>query len=209
MHPASPLPSRAPDDARHQQVCDAVRALVAERGANISMDAIAARAGCSKQTLYARYGSKQALFAQVTHESMATANLPPVATADALPRALLAFAEEHLAHLAEPETIGTARLVTAQAGQFPYEVAALYQSYIGTLQSRLASWLQQAMRRGLLRHDDPHFAAELLLGMIVGLDFDRQRHLSPHRDDPAERSRWAVFAVDSFLRAFAPPAFRS
>ena len=209
MPSPSPAAPRQADDALHQLVCDAVRALVAERGVNISMEAVAARVGCSKQTLYARYGSKKELFAQVTHEGMATTHLPPVPTAATLPRALLAFAEEHLAHLAEPETIGTARLVTAQAGQFPEEVATLYQAYVGTLESRLATWLQQAMRRGLLRHDDPHFAAELLLGMIVGLDFDRQRHLAPHRADPAERSRWAAFAIDSFLRAFAPPVSRS
>ena len=58
---------------------------------------------------------------------------------------------------------------------------------------------------GLLRHDDPQLAAELLLGMIVGLDFDRQRFLVPHRDTPQAQARWADFAVDSFLRAFAPP----
>ena len=61
------------------------------------------------------------------------------------------------------------------------------------------------MRRGLLRHDDPHSAAELLLGMIVGLDFDRQRFLVPHRDTTDLQTQWAEFAVDSFLRAFAPP----
>ena len=65
------------------------------------------------------------------------------------------------------------------------------------------------MRRGLLRHDDPHAAAELLLGMIIGLDFDRQRFLVPHRDSAGAQGRWAEFAVDSFLRAFAPPAPRS
>ena len=61
-------------------------------------------------------------------------------------------------------TIGTARLVTGQAVQFPDEVRALYRIWIDGLQGRLAAWLQQAMRRGLLRHDDPHCAAELLLG---------------------------------------------
>ena len=42
------------------------------------------------------------------------------------------------------------------------------------------------MQRGQLRHDDPHFAAELLLGMIVGLDFERQRFAVPHRDNDAD-----------------------
>ena len=65
------------------------------------------------------------------------------------------------------------------------------------------------MRRGLLRHDDPHCAAELLLGMIVGLDFDRQRFMVPHRDTTQAQAQWAEFAVDGFLRAFSPPVSRS
>ncbi len=210
MHDAPSTAAAAPaDDARHQRVRDAVRALVAEHGVAVSMDAIAARAGCSKQTLYARYGSKQALMHQVACEGMAATALPEAPSAGTLRQALVAFAEDHLAHLCEPRTLGTARLVTAQAQQFPDEVAQIYQSYAGALLDRLAGWLQQGMRRGLLRHDDPHCAAELLLGMIVGLDFDRQRHLAPHRDAPEARSAWAAFAIDSFLRAFAPPASRS
>ena len=153
-----------------------MRALVREQGVQISMDAVAARAGCSKQTLYAHYGSKQALLLQVLND-------------DARNKA--------------------SRLVTAQASQFPDDVRSLFEPVIAGLQRRVAAWLQQAMRRGLLRHDDPQFAAELLLGMIVGMDFDRQRFLVPHRDSTQAQAQWAEFAVDSFLRAFAPAPPRS
>lgn len=203
-HSAPPATQRK-DDARHRRVREAVRALVAERGVHVSMDAVAARAGCSKQTLYARYGSRQALMAQVALDGVTRARLPSMPTAATLRQALQAFALEHLDYLSRPSTIGAARLLTAQAQQFPGEVAELFTNGAGALQTQLANWLQQAMRRGLLKHDDPHCAAELLLGMIVGLDFDRQRHLAPHRSTSSERARWARFAVDSFLRAFAPP----
>jgi AcrR family transcriptional regulator len=187
-----------------------VRELVREQGVQISMDAVAARAGCSKQTLYARYGSKQALLLQVLSEDsrnrVTLAGTPDAATLRPL---LVAFARDHLARLSAPDAIGTARLITAQASRFPDEVRELFDTCVGGLQERLAVWLRQAMRRGLLRHDDPHFAAELLLGMIVGMDFDRQRFLLPHRDAAAEQAAWADFAVDSFLRAFAPPTSRS
>lgn len=210
MQPTPPAPAAIPaDDARHQRVRDAVRALVAEHGVNVSMDAIAARAGCSKQTLYAHYGSKQALIHQIARDGMSATRLPQAPSAGTLRQALLAFAEDHLAHLAEPRTLGTARLVAIQAQEFPHEVAQMYENYAGALLERLAGWLQKAMRRGLLRHDDPHCAAELLLGMIVGLDFDRQRHLAPHRDTEQARAAWAAFATDSFLRAFSPPGPRS
>jgi len=210
MDASAPPASRPYDDARHQQVREAVRTLVREQGVQISMDAVAAHAGCSKQTLYARYGSKQALLLQVLSEdSRHDTRLAGVPDAATLRPRLVAFARDHLARLSEPGTIGTARLVASQASRFPDEVRSLYAVWVAGLQERLAAWLQQAMRRGLLRHDDPHFAAELLLGMIVGLDFDRQRFLVPHRDTTARQAQWAEFAVDSFLRAFAPPVSRS
>ncbi|MBD9368195.1 TetR/AcrR family transcriptional regulator [Xanthomonas sp. XNM01] len=194
-------------DARDERVHAAVRALIAEQGVQISMDAVAARAGCSKQTLYARYGSKQALMLRVIGQRLAHASLQPALTAEDLRSELQQFAESHLARLGEPDAVGASRLITAQASHFPEEVADLFEAGAGALVVRIASWLQQAMRRGLLRHDDPHCAAELLLGMLAGLDLDRQHCLLPHRDADA-RARWARFAVDGFLRAFAPPAPR-
>ncbi|KAG1309060.1 hypothetical protein G6F63_016438 [Rhizopus arrhizus] len=48
-------------DARDERVFDAVRELLAQQGMQMSMDAVAQQAGCSKQTLYSRYGNKQQL----------------------------------------------------------------------------------------------------------------------------------------------------
>ena len=188
-----------------------MRALVREQGVQISMDAVAARAGCSKQTLYAHYGSKQALLLQVLNDDVRNkaSQLAGQPDAETLRDSLLGFARDHLVRLSAPGAIGTARLVTAQASQFPDDVRSLFEPVIAGLQRRVATWLQQAMRRGLLRHDDPQFAAELLLGMIVGMDFDRQRFLVPHRDSTQAQAQWAEFAVDSFLRAFAPAPPRS
>ena len=115
----------------------------------VTAESVAARAGCSKQTLYARYGSRQGLMAQVALDGMALARLPAMPTATTLRPALLAFARQHLDHLCRPSTIGAARLLTAQAQQFPQEVTELFVGWAGTLQAQLAAWLQQAMRRGL------------------------------------------------------------
>lgn len=198
----SPAPS-APDQ-RRSRVHQAVRELMAEQGFRVSMDAVAARAGCSKQTLYAHFGSKQELLRSVIaeHQELATAQLSP-ATEE--PReALLAFAEEHLRHLCDPSVVAASQLLAAEAHQFPQEARDLYRDACDTLVQRLAAWLQHAMDQGWLRHDDPHYAAELLLSMIVGMDFERQRFGVPHRANRQARQRWSTFAVDTFLRAFAP-----
>jgi len=66
---SSVLPSFAAVQ-RRQRVHAAVRELLAEQGFRISMDAVAARAGCSKQTLYAQFGSKQALLRSMIDEHL-------------------------------------------------------------------------------------------------------------------------------------------
>ena len=175
---------------------------MSEQGFRVSMDAVAARAGCSKQTLYSDFGSKQELIRSVLQENLdiATARLDEQ---HGDPRTvLLAFAMQHLQRLSDPHVITTRQLLSAEAALFPEEARTLYRDGYDTLQRRLAEWLAMAMRRGHLRHDDPHCASELLLGMIVGLDFERQRFAVPHRGTDA-RMRWAEFAVDAFLRAFA------
>lgn len=201
---SSPTPSSA--SLRRQRVHDAVRVLMAEQGFRVSMDAVAARAGCSKQTLYSHFGSKQELMRSVMQEhlDMATARLDEK-TGD--PRAtLLGFAMEHLQRLSDPSVVATCQLLSAEAPQFPEESRTLYRDGCETLQQRLAEWLRLAMQHGQLRHDDPHCTAELLLGMIVGLDFERQRFAVPHRDNDSSRRHWAEFAVDAFLRAFSVDA---
>ncbi|NDK37288.1 TetR/AcrR family transcriptional regulator [Pseudoxanthomonas gei] len=201
-----PAPTPSPALQRRLRVHEAVRELMAEQGFRISMDAVAARAGCSKQTLYSHFGSKQELMRSVMQEhlDMATAQLDD-GQGD-IRTVLLAFAVEHLQRLSDPHVVTTCQLLSAEAAQFPEEARTLYRDGCDTLQQRLAGWLALAMRRGQLRLDDASWAAELLLGMIVGLDFERQRFAFPHRDTDALRRRWAEYAVDAFLHSFQPLA---
>lgn len=203
------MPSFMPSFAavqRRQRVHAAVRELLAEQGFRISMDAVAARAGCSKQTLYAQFGSKQALLRSVVDEHLDLATVRLDDPGDDVRGPLIGFAMEHLAHLCDPAVVATSQLLSAEAHQFPEEAEALYRDGCDTLVQRLAHWLSAAMARGALRHDQPHMAAELLLSMIVGLDFERQRFAVSHRQSTMARRRWAGFAVDAFLRAFSPDA---
>lgn len=204
---ASPVPSTPSSAAslRRLRVHDAVRELMAEQGFRISMEAVAARVGCSKQTLYSQFGSRQELMQSVMQEhlDLATAQLDD-GQGD-IRTVLLAFAMEHLQRLSDPHVITTCQLLSAEAAQFPEEARTLYRDGCDRLQQRLADWLVVAMRRGQLRQDDAHFVSELLLGMIVGLDFERQRFAVAHRDTDALRKAWAERAVDAFLRSFRPP----
>ncbi|MCC4600377.1 TetR/AcrR family transcriptional regulator [Xanthomonas melonis] len=200
----SPRPTRAarrPDCDR--RIHAAVQALLAERGVQLSMDAVAERAGCSKQTLYSYYGCKENLLRDVLQDHVHLAMAPLGTDSGDLRADLLAFALAHLDHLNSPDVLQTCRLVEAESQRFPAQSRQIFHEGVIGMQQRLAHRFDQAIAAGELRHDDAHFMAELLLSMIVGLDFDRQRFQVPHRADLTARQRWAQFAVDSFMRAFA------
>jgi AcrR family transcriptional regulator len=206
VHPETP--DSAPIEARDQRVFDAVRELLAVHGMHLSMDAVAAHVGCSKQTLYSRYGSRRELLSQVVRQSMSAA-AAPLAGGDERPlrEVLLDFALRYLEHRNQPRNRQTAQLIATGAAEFREEARLLYQGGSEALRGQLAEWIRTEMARGRIIHDDPHFIAEMLVSMIAGQDFERQRFHAPCRDDPNQRRRWAEFAVDAFLRAFpAPPA---
>lgn len=181
-------------------------ALLAERGMRLSMDAVAERAGCSKQTLYSYYGCKENLLRGVLQGHAHLATVPLATVSDDLRGDLLAFALAHLDRLNHPDVLQICRLVEAESHRFPDQSQQIFHHGVVCMQQRLAQRFEWAIEAGQLRRDDPHFMAELLLSMIVGLDFDRQRFQVPHRSGLPARQQWAQFAVDTFLRAFAAAA---
>lgn len=192
--------------ARDQRVLDAVAELLAIHGMQLSMDAVAAHVGCSKQTLYSRYGCKNDLLRMVMQRHVATTTTQ-LNKGDTRPlrQILLEFAVQYLEQRNQPRIRQTAQVLAAGANQFHEEARTLYAHTGEAVRSHIAEWLQTEMARGRLIHDDPHFMAELLISMLAGQDFERQRFHAPHRDTPEQRRRWAEFAVDAFLRAFPVP----
>jgi AcrR family transcriptional regulator len=203
----TPDATASPNDARDQRVFDAVRQLLAVQGMRISMDAVAAQAGCSKQTLYSRYGSKRELLrrAMQLHVSTATSALS-VCRETPLRQILLDFALGYLEHRNQPHIRQTSQVIGASAHEFREEAQFMYQGSVEALRDHVAEWMQTEIAHGRLIHDDPHFMAELLISMICGQEFERQRFHVPHREHARQRRQWAEFAIDSFLRAFAAPA---
>src|SRR5690606_32615139 len=180
---------------RHQRVAAAVRSLIATHGFRLSMDAVAAKAGCSKQTLYSNYGCKQALLRSVIIDRVDTAAQTLVGTETDLRAMLLAFAVDHLEHLSDPNTVAARQLIVAEAHRYANEASEMFQLGAIGLQDRLASCISSAMADGRLRREDPQAAAELLLAMLVGLDMDRRHFSVANRDTAQARREWAEFAV--------------
>lgn len=191
---------------RHRRMREAAIELMFEMGYAVSMDAVAQRAGCSKQTVYAHFGSKEGLFRSVVADLLDPIGASLQTDCADLDQALRTFARAHLDHLAQPRTVTAIRMLTTDIARFPVEAKALFDAGALSIQKRLAECLGAAMERGELRRDDAYALAEMLLGMLVGFEIDRRRLGLGGRDTPQQRQDWADKAVDAFLRAHREPA---
>jgi AcrR family transcriptional regulator len=94
-----------------------------------SMDAIAARAGISKGTLYARYPNKAALFTAIVEDRVAAWSKAASVHDAELPPDLAGRLRHHvrvsLEGMADPEISAFAGLITAERKRFP-ELARIY-----------------------------------------------------------------------------------
>ncbi len=180
------------------------------RGA--TMDSVAARAGISKQTLYAAYPSKDQLYAAVVRDWVEQGH-------DALRPHTLALRDspdvgEGLRRLAtalqtgilSPPVIQMRRLVAAEADTFP-DVAADYttRSWDRNL-ALLAETLTALTERDLLAIDDPRIAAEQFVWLVIGAPLNRLSLRGAEHGYGARRlQQVANQAVETFLSRYRRP----
>lgn len=118
-------PSRADAQKLHHHILDAAEKIFLSEGFNGgSVDTIAAEAGTSKPTIYARFGSKEKLFIAVSNRLLAprfdaiTANDVP------MKEAFYDVADQILAAMLDPKLVRMHQIILAEARRFP-ELALL------------------------------------------------------------------------------------
>ena len=187
--------------ANRERVLRAATAAFTLDGYRASIDRIALRAGVAKQTVYAHFHSKDDLFKEVVRE-MASRVLVQLDAESDLRAGLLGFALAYRSRVLRPEGVAMFRTLTAEIPRFPSIARAIYEAGSGETARGLARYLERAMRDGRLRRDDPRFAAEMLLGMLVGPDRIK-RLFGVARFYAAGEARRAARVVDSFLRMYS------
>jgi TetR/AcrR family transcriptional repressor of mexJK operon len=172
------------------------------RGYASSVDDIARRAGVAKQTVYAHFPSKDALFKEVAHDLTRRVLVELEGEPHDLRAGLVRFAIVYRERVLGAQGIATFRTVLPEIQRFRSLAKGMYAASAGEMVRQLAAYLERAMAARRLRRDDPQFAAELLLGMLVGQDrikclFGVTRH------NGADAARSAQI-IDCFLRAYQP-----
>ncbi len=171
-----------------------------------SMDAIARAAGVSKQTIYAYFTGKAALFEATVLERSDRLLAPFPAETDAFhdpQTALRAIAQRFLEVILAPETVGRFRVIVAESGRFPELAEAFYRSGPERVGGRLAAYLGELDRRGILRVTDPRSASIHFFGMVRGDLFLRQLLGLGEPPSGGDLERIVDSAVTAFLSAHA------
>jgi AcrR family transcriptional regulator len=190
----APRVGRPRDPAVDAAIVDATLALLADGGyAAVTMEAVAARAGIGKATLYRRYGGKDALVV----DAVATLVEPPAQAADAPVRDQLVAVVEGVRRKSGSLSARIfPRLISETSGN-PALLQRYREQVVEARHALLRTVLARAVGEGLVRPDvDLDHAVDLLVGPMV------YRNLV--RPEPPAGPDLAPRIVDDVLRALAP-----
>ena len=180
-----------------EQVLDAATTLFLREGyGHTSLEAVAAAAGVSKRTLYARFTGKAALLREVVARLVARWRPPLDAgfeLGDALEPTLAAAARVTLATALAPEALALHRLVVAEVGRFPELDRIMQDAGAGLGTERIAAALRQAWV------PDPAWTAGQFMALVL---FAPQRQALGDGPalDMAAQAEWAARTTSLFLR---------
>lgn len=218
--PSSPRRTRrrGPSQRKRRQILNAAREVFHEDGfAGASMDAVATRAGVSKQTVYAHFTDKTTLFVELVSLDVGGGDGPAHPLEEAMPRTddlehdLAEYARWFLAEVLQPERMRLRRMIIGEAERFPDLARAWFES--GPVRSShvFATWFAALDRRGLLDVPDPELAGQQFNWLVLSIPLNRAMADAsdaalPERD---EIRRLAEEAVRIFLSAYRAPSERA
>lgn len=192
------FPNHETQQDNRTRILDAAACAFMEKGYRACVDDIAARAGVVKQTLYNHFDNKELLFREVIRNAVKSI-LVGLEVADGdLRKSLIVFAAAMRQRTLCSEGIAMFRAIVAEAPRFPELASSFFAEGPDHAVRTLAAFLSKAMAAGQLRNDDPVFAAEMLIGMLLG--HDRMRGLMNQDTDDGPGKVSGI--VDCFLRAY-------
>jgi TetR/AcrR family transcriptional repressor of mexJK operon len=184
---------------------------LAQGFAGATMDAVAARARISKQTLYRHHPSKEALFAAVVRDwvdrgyDAMRPHTRALLQAPGVRDGLLRLASTLQAGVLSGPVLQMRTLVAAEAERFP-EVAADYVARSWNRNQRLlAEALAELAARGDLHVEEADIAAEQFTWLVLAAPLNRLtlQAAAPGSGDQ-DLERIATEAVTTFLSRFGP-----
>jgi AcrR family transcriptional regulator len=193
------------DVAKTEAILDAAVEVIGQRGLAAPMEAIAKRAGVSKQTVYNHYGSKAELLRALMARrvAMITAPLRDPGAIDNPREALEAFARSMLETVVTPKSRAIMRVVIQGAGEMPDVAREVFEAGPRQTRRQLSLFLAEESRLGRLEVENPDQAAEFFSGMVLSHHQLRSLLGLPPEKTPEELAALAAEAAARFMRAYA------
>jgi len=171
-----------------------------------SIEAIAAAAGMSKRTLYARYANKAEIFAAVVRHIIDEVRPPqdvPLIEGETLSAVLVRLGGFILAAALAPKALGLYRLMVAESERFP-ELAkmAATQGALAEAVGLIATLLKSQGEKKRHAVRDPEFAAQQFIFMVLALPQRRALGLGKKMTSSELRS-WLENTVALFLHGYS------
>ncbi|RRJ83780.1 TetR/AcrR family transcriptional regulator [Aestuariirhabdus litorea] len=196
--------TRSKSEEKRDQILEAAVTLFIEQGFDAtSMDQIAQLASVSKQTVYSHFGNKEELFSasirckcishQLAEADFREFNDPRSALAT------IALRFHELLH--SPEAIHVHRTCVAQSETHPQLSSLFFKEGPNSMFEQVARLLESFSARGLLRVEEPRFAAVQFLMMVHGESRLRlELNVPPLPEE--ENQRYIDNCIDAFMRAY-------
>lgn len=184
---------RPRSEQAHEAILEAALEIAREVGYDaLTMDAVAARAGVGKATLYRRWSSKELLMAEAVERIMRSFSAPDTGS---LKRDLYALMVSHLGMYRDPQGVTMlSSLVAAMARSTPI-AQAVREGFVGARRALLRQVLERALVRGELRR---RLDVELVIDLLSGPVFYRFLVTG----DPVEE-QYTRRLVDTVLKGIA------
>ena len=193
------------DLGKQEAILDAALEVMGERGLSASLEAVARRAGVSKQTIYNQFGSKAELVRAMSERRVheITAALLSPDAADNPVEALAGFARALLAVVYQTKGSNLFRAAILHAADMPDVARAMWEAGPKASRAQLAQFLARETAAGRLNCPDPQEAAEFFGGMVSGTYQTAMLLRVDLALDDAKIERLAREAAARFLRAYA------
>ena len=158
-------PGRPRSPEAHAAILRAALELAVEGGLRgLSMEAIAARAGVGKATIYRRWKSKEELFAEAIASIAVNPDVPDTGSVRGDFEAASSAAVERMA----PEAFRVLPRLLADAADDPELLAALHTALVRPRRAAIGAVLRRGIERGELRADiDVDLISDMLIGPLI------------------------------------------
>lgn len=200
---------RAKDEMKHEAILKAATRLFLKKGyTNTSMDAVAHAARVTKQTVYAHYTNKDALFKQMV-VTLCEKHRPPYELMERedkpIEEMLYEIGLSFLNMITSHEGLATTRLVIAEVNQHPKLAQRFYEGGIQTMIGMLSQFLSTQSKRGTLAIQDPGTAALYFFAMLKGRYHLRMILGIKPVPSGKEKAMHARETVRLFMKAYGRP----